>query len=296
MADQVVQLDGARTRSRASRRCNWPSSLGIAKRRLGYAFAVPSLDRDASPPSGAREGRSTIARYPPSRWASTDAAIWRSTPPPAACVISTTASTAASPRRAPAREVQAPPCLRQRVRRRMRRDQFRVAGMQPLQQSCVARPQVPCRRAERMSADMRDEYPWCGHIPPAQVAGAQAKVVLLAIALGEQVGAQQADCVQAGPANIQAEPDSHRDVDRAAAIHPSRQGINARRRGKVRHVVAAASIGIVQDRSVVRQRRHCADIARAVSDAAQFLQPAGGRPACRCSAAPHRVLPPRACR
>src|ERR1700693_14077 len=98
-----------------------------------------------------------------------------------------------------------------------------------------------------MSADMGDENPRCGHVPSAEVAGTQAKVVFLAVTLSEQIGAEQADSVQACAADIKAKPDAHGDVDRAAAIHPSRHGVNARCLSKIRHVVATALIGIVQD-------------------------------------------------
>ncbi|MEO9189803.1 MAG: hypothetical protein ABI224_07340, partial [Acetobacteraceae bacterium] len=42
---------------------------------------------------------------------------------------------------------------------------------------------------------------------------AQAKVVFLPVALGEQVGAQQSSRAQAVAANIQAKADADRDVD-----------------------------------------------------------------------------------
>ena len=119
---------------------------------------------------------------------------------------------AAPPSRAPACQVQPSPRLRQRIGLRMRRDQPGVTRMQPLQQRRVARPQMPRRRAERLAADMRDEHARRGDVTPAEVAGAEAEIVLLAVALCEYVGAQQAHRIQAIPAHIHAEADADRDV------------------------------------------------------------------------------------
>ena len=163
---------------------------------------------------------------------STDAAIRRSTPPPSACVIRITAS---PPRRRAAR---------QRARSRRRRasasgsasacavDQCRHSrdAAAPAELRCAPADAAPPRRTS--AADMRDEHPRCGHVAPAEMAGAQAKVVLLAIALGEQIGAEQPDRVQAGAANIQAEADAHRDVDRArrrSPVAPGHRGAPSRR-------------------------------------------------------------------
>ncbi len=69
---------------------------------------------------------------------------------------------------------------------------------------------------------MCDEHAGRGDVPPAEMPRAQAEIVLLAIALGEQVGAKQADGIEAGAPDIHAEAHADRDVDRLAAVHPSR--------------------------------------------------------------------------
>ena len=145
---------------------------------------------------------------------------------------------AAAPRGTPACQIQAPPHPCQRVRQSVRLDQRAIAGMQPLEQRRVARLQMLCRRTEGMAADMRDEQARRGDMPPSQVAGAQAEVGLLAIALGEQVGPQWPDRIQAGAPDIHAEADAHRNVDRAPAVHPPRQGVDTHGGGEVRPGVA----------------------------------------------------------
>ena len=113
----------------------------------------------------------------------------------------------------------------------MRGDQRVVAGMQPVQDRASLR-RIRCARAgsERAPADMADEHVQRGHVPPAAVPGAQAEIVLLAIALREQVLAQRADLVEAVAPDIKAEADARpADLADLAAIGLLRQPVQRHR-------------------------------------------------------------------
>ena len=53
---------------------------------------------------------------------------------------------------------------------------------------------------------MRHEQAGHGHMTPTEVAGANAKIVLLAVALGEQILTKQSDFLHAVAPEIDAEP------------------------------------------------------------------------------------------
>ncbi len=113
-------------------------------------------------------------------------------------------------------------------------------------------------------------------MPPAKPPRAQAEVVLLAVALGEQVGAERPYRIQAGSPDIQTETHAHRYVDRTATVRAPGETIDALSRRAVRNRVAARRIGIAQDGRVVGQRRDRADVRCAIGDRPQLLQPSGG--------------------
>ena len=79
-------------------------------------------------------------------------------------------------------------------------NQPRVTRIQPFQDLLVAHLQILGCRAERLTTDMGYEHARRGDMPPTQMARAKAEVILLPIALGEYIGAQQANRIEAVPA------------------------------------------------------------------------------------------------
>src|SRR5579872_4543409 len=109
---------------------------------------------------------------------------------------------AAPPAGTPARKVQSPSRLRQRIGQHMSVNQLAIARMQALQQHLVPCPQVPSRRTEGTPPDMRDEHARGRHMAPAAVTRTQAEIVFLAIALSEHIVTEHADVVQAGTLHV----------------------------------------------------------------------------------------------
>ena len=179
-----------------------------------------------------------------------------------------------APRRAPSGKIQRPPRGGQWVGRAERLHEVLVAGVQPLQDRAVARPQRRRRGAEGGAPNMGDEHAGRGNMPPAEMARTQAEVVFLAVALGEDVGPEQADRVQAVAADIQAKTDADRNVDQRPAVGPLRQRIEPFRLGPVGHGIAAHRSRVAQDAGVVRQRRHGADVGRRARRLGQPREPA----------------------
>ena len=100
-----------------------------------------------------------------------------------------------------------------------------VAGMQLLDDAAVALPQMRGAAAEGRAAEVADEQSGQRDVAPAQPAGAQAEIVLLAVALGEHVGAEQADGVQAVAAEVEAEADADRNIDYGRAVRACGQPV-----------------------------------------------------------------------
>ena len=156
----------------------------------------------------------------------------------------------------------------------MHLDQGVVAWVQPVQHRHVAGDQVASGGAERRAAGMADEDARRRDAAPAEMAGAQAEVVFLAVALGEHIFPQQANRVEAVAPEIQAEADAGRQILDGSAVGLLRQGISGDDGGEVRHRVAAVPAGVAEDGGVVGQRRRGADIRRAVCGGAQTNEPA----------------------
>ena len=115
--------------------------------------------------------------------------------------------------------------------------------MQPVQQLFVAHLQVAAGLAERRTAEMRDEHSRHRDVAPAEMPRAQAEVVLLAVALGEDLGAEWADGVDAVAPQIQAEADADRDIDHAPLVGAAGDGVQPDGRGAIRHRIAARGPG-----------------------------------------------------
>ena len=205
---------------------------------------------------------------------------------------------AAPPRGAPPRQIQTPPCRRQRIRPDVRLDQRLVAGMQPLQQGRVAGSEVPRRRA-RMTAR---RY------------GRRTRRSRRRAASRDAARAGRSHFPRHSPGRTGRHETGRPHRGRRAGYtcrSPRRPGSSiasppfTRRAAPARRAVPAASgrslpsaeVGIAQDRRVVGERRHGADVGRAVGDLAQRLpaQPAGAT-SVRCSAARHRARRRHACR
>ena len=93
-------------------------------------------------------------------------------------------------------------------------DQRGISGVQLFDQCGRCAPaRVPALAAERRAAEVADEQSGQRHVAPAQPAGAQAEIVLLAVSLGEHVGPEQSDGVQAVAPEVKTEADAHRNID-----------------------------------------------------------------------------------
>ena len=186
-------------------------------------------------PRSRRPGAARSDGTPSARRAPTRARTACSTPPPLSWVTRIDAAAPPPARQAGAEAggVEPPARRRQRVGAAMGGDQGVVAGMQPVQQGEVALQQSGARGAERGAAEMGDEHAGHGDVAPAEMAGAQAEIVLLAVALGEQVLAEQAGGVEAVAADVHAEADRGRDVDRGPRV---RRGGEAAEAGSGRAV------------------------------------------------------------
>ncbi len=182
-----------------------------------------------------------------------------------------------------AQPVDAAPRRRQRVGRDVRCDLVAVAGMQALQDGEVAGHQRASRGDERDVADMPHEGLRNADMAPAQRARTQAKLVLLAVALREQVLAQRPGLVQAVATQVPAEAMAGRHLDRAAAaIGGGGEGHQPPGLGEVRHRIGVAVLGIAEDAGVVGERgwRCRCRATRRPPRAAR--PPTRRRPACRC--------------
>ena len=178
------------------------------------------------------------------------------------------------PARGPPRRIKTKSCGGQWVLRPVGGYHRVIAGIAALDHGAVACQQRRAGSAERCAAEMGHEHAGGGHMPPAEVAGTQAKVVLLAIALGEQVLAQCPHGIEALAPDIHAEAHGGRDLDRDAPVHPRRQGRQPACVRLGRDRVVAAGLGIADQGCVVGQRRGGADIRLRMNQGAQGRQPA----------------------
>src|SRR5205085_2512143 len=105
------------------------------------------------------------------------------------------------PRRAkparPSQRVGVPACRRQRIAVDELLRKCAVPRMQTLEHLRVAAHELPPRATERGARRMSDERAERGDMPPAQPRRTKAPIVFLAITLGEQLVAEQADIGQA---------------------------------------------------------------------------------------------------
>src|ERR1700709_2278003 len=107
---------------------------------------------------------------------------------------------------------------------------------------------------------MGDKNPRRHDVPPAEMAGTEAEVVLLAIALCEEILAEPAGLFEAVAADIQEEADAGRDLDDRLAVRARRKAIDTVEHAPVRRRLVLVTSRIAQDRGVVRERRDRADI------------------------------------
>ncbi len=126
--------------------------------------------------------------------------------------------------------------------------------------------------------------------------GAQAEIVFLAVALGEHVGAEQADRVQAVAPDYRQKPTPTGMSTTAPPFACRARAVQPTGRCAGRAPDCRRTVGIAQDGGVVGQRRDGADVRRAVGDRAQLAPASRAAPACRCSAARRRGRTRRACR
>ncbi len=163
--------------------------------------------------------------------------------------------------RRPARRVQQPeavdpaPGRPEPVLQGRRADILAVTRMQLLHHRGVAFHQQSLRSAERLAAAMAHEHARHGHMPPAEMGGTQAPIVLLAIALGKDVLTQQPGFHQAGALQQHAEPDARRDVHDLARVRRPAQLIQPAEAVPVRHFTGFAGCRIGHDGPVIGHRR-----------------------------------------
>ncbi len=84
----------------------------------------------------------------------------------------------------------------------MRHRQPAVAGIKPFQNAQIALPQPGSGGAERHAANMRDKGAGRRAMRKPGLAGAQAPIIFLGIALRENIGAEQAGGAQGIVAQI----------------------------------------------------------------------------------------------
>ena len=90
---------------------------------------------------------------------------------------------------------------------------------------------------------------------PAEMAGAYAEIVLLAVALSEQVLAQQSDLAEAVAPEVHTEPVCGRHIHDAARIRPAREAIQADGAGFVWNGVGSVRARIGEYRRIVGKWR-----------------------------------------
>src|SRR4051794_31597100 len=97
---------------------------------------------------------------------------------------------------------------------------------------------------------------------PAEMAGTDAEIVLLAIALREQVLAQQPDVSETVAPDIHAEPVRGRHIHHEAGIRPAHEPVQADGRSFIRDGIDQGTIlaRIREYRRIVGKRRRCADV------------------------------------
>ena len=154
-------------------------------------------------------------------------------------------------------------------------DQPVIARVQAVQQGLVAHGQMVAGLAEAGTAEMGDEQPRHRDMAPAEMAGAQAKVVFLTVALGEDFGTEAAHGVDAVAAQIEAEAHADRDIDEILLVGAAGGGVQPDRGGEVGDGIAARRAGVAQDAGVVREWGGGADVGRGAAGVAQAFQPAG---------------------
>ncbi len=110
---------------------------------------------------------------------------------------------------------------------------------------------------------------------PSQRPRALAKIVFLAIALGERILTQQAGGVQAGRADVQAETVAGRRFHQNAGIGGGRQGGDFRPFPRWRHDGRRRRVGVGEDRGIVGKRRGGADPGIRMHRRPQQLEPTG---------------------
>src|SRR5439155_20749281 len=125
------------------------------------------------------------------------------------------------------------------------------AGMEPVQDGRISSDQVHPRCSERSPADMRHKDVERGNVAPTEMPGAKAEIVLLAIALGEHILAEESDLIEAVPPNVEAEADADRKVRDEARVRALRDLIQSSGLVRLGYLVAAVPIGVADDRRVV---------------------------------------------
>ncbi len=142
-------------------------------------------------------------------------------------------------------------------------------------QCCRCAPlQRSARRAEAAVPGVVDERGIVGHVQPAAPEGAEAEVVLLAIAEAEALFVEETDVIEEGAADVETDADAGRQPRIAAR----RDAFDERAERK--SVVPGGQEVLLEgarhgtERGVVRQRRDGADVAVRVRRVDQLLQPA----------------------
>ena len=149
--------------------------------------------------------------------------------------------------------------------------------MQSVQDRQVAGQQLRLGGAERTAIGVCDEYPWRGDMAPAEMTGANAEIVLLAIALGEDILAEQPDLRQAVAAKVDAEAMCCRHLNDRAAIGPASQTIEPERCRCVRNRIGTIFPRITEHRCIVGKWCRGPDVRCAVRRLGQSLDPARRR-------------------
>ena len=121
---------------------------------------------------------------------------------------------------------------------------------------------------------MSDEQPGEGNVPPTQLTGSQAEIVFFPISLREDIGSESTSRVQTIAPQIQAEPDTNRDIDNAGAVRLQGHAVQPIRAGLVGDWVRSGRSRIAQDASVVRQWRDGADVHIRIGGGMKPFQPA----------------------
>ena len=164
--------------------------------------------------------------------------------------------------------------LRQRVGASELRDQRVIAGMQPVQDLQIACEQLLLRGAERTAARVRHEHGRNRHMPPPEVTGADAEIILFTVPLGEHVLPQQADFLQALVTQIEAKAMPRRDLHHPIAIGAMGQSIEPQRGRFIGEWIGSVFTRVAEDAGAIGKRRRGADIVGAVRRRGEPLDPA----------------------